>query len=365
MPRAAVLYEFNTPLVVEEIEVDPPRSGEVMVRLAASGVCHSDLHSAQGIHPLPLPVIMGHEGSGVVEEVGEGVGSVRPGDHVILSWLPYCGRCRFCTSGRPALCDNLGWSDAGTMMDGTTRFHRGDQRLGHNTASSFAELTVVPEQTVIAVDPSLDLTELALLGCAVMTGTGAVFNTAGVRPGESVAVVGCGGVGLSVIQGARIAGAAPIIAVDPVASKRDLALTLGASHAVDPSAGDAADAVRQLAGGGVDVAFEALGRPETILTTLDLVGKGGKAVLVGMAPPEARVPLDALTLTLQERSVLGCWYGSCRPPADFARLLGLYRCGDLDLRSLVTTTISLEMINDAFGAMEAGEAARTVITYGR
>lgn len=364
MTRAAVLYETGKPLVVEDIEVDPPRSGEVLVRMAASGVCHSDLHTIQGIHPLPLPVILGHEGAGVVEEVGDGADGLSPGDHVILSWLPYCGRCRFCVSGRPALCDNLDWSNAGTMMDGSTRFHRGDVRLLHNTASSFAERTVVPAQTVVPVDPSLPLTELALLGCAVMTGTGAVLNTAAVRPGESVAVVGCGGVGLSVVQGARIASADTIIAVDPVASKLGLARRLGATHTVDPCAGDVRQAVHDVVPDGVDYAFEALGRPETIETAIGLVGKGGTVVLVGMAPPEARVPIDALTITVEERRIAGCWYGSCRPSSDFPRLLGFYRAGKLDLSSMVTATCRLEDVNDALAAMERGEVARTVIDYG-
>ncbi len=198
--RAAVLYEFGSPLRIEEVEVDPPGRGEVLVRLAASGVCHSDWHTAQCIHPSPLPVILGHEGAGVVEEVGEGVDAVAPGDHVVLSWLPYCGRCRWCTAGRPNLCDDLAWSDAGTMRDGGIRFHRGGRRIHHYTTSSFAERTVVPEQTVIPVDRSLPLAELALIGCAVMTCVGAVTNTAGVRPGQTVAVVGCGGVGLNVVQ---------------------------------------------------------------------------------------------------------------------------------------------------------------------
>lgn len=365
MTRAAVLYEFGQPLVVEDIDVDPPRPGEVLVRMVASGVCHSDLHTIQGIHPLPLPVILGHEGAGVVEEVGEGIDNLRPGDHVILSWLPYCGRCRFCVTGRPALCDNLDWSNAGTMMDGSTRFHRGDVRLLHNTASSFAELTVVPAQTVVPVDRSLPLTELALLGCAVMTGTGAVLNTAAVRPGQSVAVVGCGGVGLSIVQGARIAGAGTIIAVDPVPSKLELAKRLGAKHAVNATTGDVREAVHEVVPGGVDYSFEALGRPETIETAISLVGKGGTTVLVGMAPPDARVPIDALTITLEERSIVGCWYGSCRPSSDFPRLLDFYRAGELDLASMVTASCRLEDVNDALAAMQRGEVARTVINYGQ
>jgi S-(hydroxymethyl)glutathione dehydrogenase/alcohol dehydrogenase len=300
----------------------------------------------------------------VVEEVGERVEGLSPGDHVILSWVPYCGRCRFCAAGRPALCDNLGFSDSGTMMDGTTRFRAAGRPVLHYTTSSFAELTVVPAQTAMRVDKALPLTQLALLGCAVMTGTGAVLNTAGVRPGQSVAVVGCGGVGLSAVQGARLAGAAPIVAVDPVESKRRLAEKLGATHSVDPGKGALTETVRAIVRGGVDYAFEALGRPETIEATIALLAKGGTAVIVGMAPPEARVPLDALTLTVEERTVKGCWYGSVRPGSDFPRLLDFYVSGKLDLASMLSASCRLEEVNEALEAVERGEPARTVIDYG-
>jgi S-(hydroxymethyl)glutathione dehydrogenase / alcohol dehydrogenase len=361
--KAAVLYEFNSPLRIEAIETDPPRRGEVLVRFAASGVCHSDWHTIQGIHPLPLPVILGHEGAGVVEQVGEGVDRVTPGDHVVLSWLPYCGQCRFCTSGRPNLCDDLAWSDAGTMRDGGIRFHRNGQRIHHNTASSFAERAVVPEQTLIPVDPSLSLIELALLGCAVMTGVGAVLNTARVRPGDTTAVIGCGGVGLNVVQGAAIAGAKTIVAIDVLDAKLDLARSLGATDTINVSHHAAAEALEQIVPGGVDYCFEALGQPQTIETAIGLVGKGGTAVLVGMAPPDARIPIDALAMTYQERAIKGCWYGSCRPPVDFPMLIDLYRRGKLRLDPLVSHTCGLDEINDAFERMERGEVARTVIVY--
>ena len=361
MLRAAVLHAFGQPLVVEDLELDPPKAGELAVRMAASGVCHSDLHVAQGIHPTSLPVVLGHEGAGVVEEVGPGVADLAPGDHVLLTWLPYCGRCRQCVRGRPNRCENTAWYDA-TMEDGTCRFHRNGRPVHHYNTSSFADRSVVPARTAVKVDASLPLTELALMGCAVMTGVGAVLNTAHVRPGDSVAVVGCGGVGLNVVQGARIAGAAAIVAVDVVPGKLELARELGATHVVDASAGDAVEAVRELVPGGVDHAFEALGRPETIDTTLALTGRGGQAVLIGMAPPGARVPLDALTTTLEERCVRGSWYGSCVPLRDLPLLVELYRSGRLRLDPLITTC-TLDDVNDAFRRMEAGETARSVIVY--
>ncbi len=363
--RAAVLYEHDTPLRVEEVEVDPPKGGEVLVRMAASGVCHSDLHMLKGIHPAPLPAILGHEGAGVVEEAGPGVTNVKPGDHVILSWLPYCGHCRMCASGRPNVCVNVAWSESGTMADGTVRFHRGGERIHHYIAtSSFAELSVVPAQCAIPVDPALPLTELSLMGCAVATGVGAVLNTARVRPGETVAVVGCGGVGLNCVQGAAIANAGTIIAIDTEPGKLNLARELGATHAVDASEGSVAGAVEDLTAGGVDHAFEAIGNPATIELAIGLVGRGGQAVLIGMAPPDARVSFDALNATFEEISIRGCWYGSVRPPVDFPLLVDLYQSGKLRLDTMIRTC-SLEEVNDAFRALEAGEVARSVIVHGR
>jgi NDMA-dependent alcohol dehydrogenase len=359
--RAAVLHEFRHPLVVEDLELDPPRTGEVLVRMAASGVCHSDLHVAEGIHPTALPVVLGHEGAGVVEEIGPGVVGLRPGDHVLLTWLPYCGHCRQCVRGSPNLCENTAWYDA-TLEDGTCRFHSSGQPVHHYNTSSFAERSVVPARTAIRVDPTLPLTELALMGCAVMTGVGAALNTAKVRPGDTVAVVGCGGVGLNVVQGARIAGAATIVAIDVVPAKLELARELGATTSVDAGEIDPVEAVRELVPGGVDHAFEALGRPDTIATALALTGRGGQAVLIGMAPPDARVGLDALTTTLEERCVRGSWYGSCVPLRDIPLLVQLYRDGRLRLEPLITTC-KLDDVNDAFRRMQAGETARSVIVY--
>src|ERR1700733_1800509 len=358
--RAAVLHEFGQPLVVEELELDPPREGEVRVQMVARGVCPSDLHVVQGIHPTSLPVVLGHEGAGIVEDLGPGVSGLEPGDHVLLTWLPYCGHCRECVRGRPNICENTAWYDA-TMEDGTCRFSLGGEPVHHYNTSSFAERSVVPARTAIKVDPDLPLSELALMGCAVMTGVGAVLNTARVRPGETVAVVGCGGVGLNVVQGARIAGAGTIIAIDIVPAHLELARELGATDVVDGRT-DPVAAVRELVPAGVDHAFEALGRPETIATTLELTARGGQALLIGMAPPDARVGLDALTMTLEERSVRGSWYGSCVPLRDIPLLIKLYRDGRLRLEPLITTC-GLDDVNDAFVRMQAGETARSGIVY--
>jgi Zn-dependent alcohol dehydrogenase len=283
------------------------------------------------------------------------------GDHVLLTWLPYCGHCRQCVRGWPNRCENTAWYDA-TLEDGTCRFHSRGRPVHHYNTSSFAERSVVPARTAVKVDPSLPLTELALMGCAVMTGVGAVLNTARVRPGDTVAVVGCGGVGLNVVQGARIAGAATIVAVDVVEAKLELARKLGATAVVDGRERDPVDAVREKVPGGVDHAFEALGLQETIETALALTGRGGQAVLIGMALPDARVGLDALTTTLEERCVRGSWYGSCVPLRDIPLLVEFYRDGRLRLDPLITTC-GLDDVNDAFRRMEAGETARSVIVY--
>ena len=361
--RAAVLHAFGEPMRIEELRLDPPKAGEVTIAMAASGVCRSDWHSSRGVHPHVLPIVLGHEGSAIVEQVGEGVEGLAPGDHVVCSWLPSCGACRRCASGHPARCERLGPFDDGFLGDGTTRFHLGDAPIHVNVPSSFAERSVVPATTVFPVDPALPLDQVALLGCAVMTGVGAVLNTAEVRPGASVVVVGCGGVGLSVVQGARLAGASPIVAVDVVPAKLELATALGATETV-LSGDDVLNRVRDATGGGADHAFECLGRPQTIQLAVDAVVPGGTAVLVGMAAPDAPVILPALDVTVQEKTVTGSWYGSVVPARDFPRLADLLRRGELDVASLIARTIPLDGINDALARFEAGEETRSVIVYG-
>jgi Zn-dependent alcohol dehydrogenase len=360
--RAAVLYEYGKPLEIEEIELDPPKAGEVLIRMAASGICRSDWHRTQGIHPFDLPVVLGHEGAAIVDEVGEGVDGLSSGDHVVCSWLPCCGECRRCRSGRSVLCERLGAFNAGFLADGTTRFHRGDTRIHHNVPSSFAELSVVPASTAIKVDPSLPFEQVALLGCAVMTGVGAIRNTARVKPGESVVVIGCGAVGLSAIQGARIAGASPLVAVDVIPAKLELAKALGADELVLTGT-DVEERVRTATGGGANYSFECLGRPQTIELAARVIAPGGTAVLIGMAAPDANVHLPALDITTQEKTVTGSWYGSVVPSRDFPMLVGLLADGQLDLSPMIARTIRLDEINDALARFESGEETRSVIVY--
>lgn len=352
--RAAVLWDVDD-LRIQDIEIEPPKAGEALIRMAASGVCRSDLHTVRGVHRHAMPIVLGHEGSGVVEELGEGVTGLAPGDHVVCSWLPYCGSCRRCSAGRPTVCERLGVFDRGFLSDGTTRYASAGTRIHHNVPSSHAERSVVPATTLFPVDPALPLEQVALLGCAVMTGVGAVLNTAKVRPGDSVLVIGCGGVGLSAVQGARIAGASTIVAADVVGSKLELAKELGATETVLSG--------RDELPGGFDHTIECLGRPETIEQALEAVAPGGTTVLVGMARPEVMVELDALGLTVQERTVVGSWYGSVVPPRDFPLLAHLLRFGELRLEPMIARTIALDGLPDALSRFERGEEARSVIVF--
>jgi Zn-dependent alcohol dehydrogenase len=314
------------------------------------------------VHRHVVPIVLGHEGSAIVEEVGDGVEGLAPGDHVVCSWLPSCGACRRCLAGRPVVCERLAPFDDGFLADGTTRFHAGDLRIHHNVPSSFAERSVVPANTAIRVDPSLPLEQVALLGCAVMTGVGAVRNTARVGAGASVVVVGCGAVGLSAIQGARIAGASPIVGVDVVPSKLELATALGASDVVR-SAEDVETRIRDAVGGGADFAFECLGRPETIELATSVTAPGGTTVLVGMAAPDAAVALPALEITTKEKTIAGSWYGSVVPSRDFPMLADMLGRGELRLDSMIARTIALDQIGDALAGFESGEETRSVIVY--
>ncbi|HZS93123.1 MAG TPA: Zn-dependent alcohol dehydrogenase [Chloroflexota bacterium] len=343
-----------------------PRQGEVMVRMAASGVCGTDLHAIDGDLPLPLPCVLGHEGAGVVEEVGPGVTTLAPGDHVVLLWRASCGRCFYCSIGRPALCDlGLRIRQTGAMPDGETRFRRADgQPIYHFLgASTFSEYTVLPEAGTVKVRPDVPLDLAALVGCGVITGVGAVMNAARVEAGSAVAVFGAGGVGLNVIQGAALVGAERIVAVDTRQSKLDLARRFGATHTVDAAHEDAVAAIQELTGGrGADYAFEAIGLPSAMAQAVAAVRKAGTVVVVGLAPAGATVGIDALALTQQEKTLRGSLYGSARPRLDIPRLLDLYVAGKLKLEELVTRRYPLQDVNTAVEDLRRGEVARALLT---
>ncbi len=363
--RAAVLEAPNTPFVVQTLTLDPPRKGEVLVRLVASGVCHSDYHLLTGTTRHPMPVVCGHEGAGIVEAVGDGVTRVQVGDPVALSWTPDCGECFYCRSGKPNLCETYTepiW--AGTMLDGTTRLKRAGQPVyAYCGLATFAEYAVVPQQSCIPVRRDVPLSAAALVGCAVATGVGAALYTAGVRPGESVVVFGCGGVGLNIIQGAALCGAGTIIAVDLNAAKMRLARQFGATHTLLSGEHTLAE-IRALTGGrGADHAFEAVGIPTLQELALEAARPGGTIVLAGLSPMGSSTNLPGAVLTRQEKTVKGSYYGSVYPARDFPLLLDLYMGRRLLLDELISQTYPLEAINTAFETMLAGEVARGVIVF--
>lgn len=361
--QAAVFDEPNVPFKVETLDLESPRAGEVLVKVAAAGVCHSDWHLMTGATQHATPVVPGHEGAGIVEAVGEGVSRVKPGDQVILNWAPNCGSCFYCLHDRPSLCSTyVGPLWAGVMLDGTTRLSRNGQPVYHfSSVACFAEYAVVPQQCCLPVSPAVPLTVAALIGCAVTTGVGAVLNTARVRPGSSVVVFGVGGVGLSIVMGARLAGAGQIIAVDRTETKCDLALAFGATGALLAGA-DTNEAIRTLTEGrGADYVFEAIGIPAVQEQCLDAVRPGGLVVLVGISPMGSSTNLPGAIIARQEKTITGAYYGSANPARDFPLLVDLYLRGKLDLDRLVSKTYTLPQINEAYADMLSGEIARGVI----
>ena len=368
MTRAAVLTALGQPLEVhDDVEVEAPRSGEVRVRIRASGVCHSDLSMRDGILPVSLPAVLGHEGAGVVAEVGPDVTSLAPGDHVIVSWVPQCGKCYFCLRGQAQLCQEADTVlITGGQIDGTPRLRwRGGPVFQMCACGTFAEETIVPETGAVAVPRDLDLTLAALLACGVLTGVGAAVNTAAIAEGDTVAVLGCGGVGLNVVQGARIAGAGAIVAIDTNPAKLVLAEALGATNVVDASRADPVSTVMTLtAERGADVAFEVIGLGPTIDQVIAMTRRGGQAVLVGIPAMDVMLQLSAMVgLVVAEKTIKGCWYGSTDVRRDLPRLVELHRRGELELEALVSRRIDLSEVNAAFDAMVAGEVARSVIVF--
>jgi S-(hydroxymethyl)glutathione dehydrogenase/alcohol dehydrogenase len=358
--RAAVLHKVGTPFVIEDIDLDPVGPHDVRVAMAASGVCHSDLSVQNGHIPFMFPTVLGHEGAGVVAEVGEAVTRVVPGDHVVLTWMPACRTCFWCLNGQVMLCDK----GLAASLGGPYATLGGKPLVRGLGTATFGEQTIVPEGEVVPIDKSVSLELAALVGCALATGVGAVWHTDGVPAGSTVAVVGCGGVGLSVIQGARLAGASAIVAVDRVASKLKTAESMGATATVDSSVEDPVAAVRaHTAGRGADYAFEVVGRAEAIRVAFGATRRGGTTVLVGAGSPAETVSFSAFELFVDAKTVIGCVYGSADADRDFPLLVDLVRRGAIDASGMVTRRIGLDDVNEAFRAMEAGEVARSVIVY--
>ena len=361
---AAVLYDVHKPYSVETVELDPPKRGEVLIKVGAAGVCRSDLHFQKGEATIALPAVLGHEGAGTVERVGEGVTMVKPGDRVILSFVPNCGHCHSCESGRPHLCDEHART-TGKLFDNTSRLHtRAGQDCAHmGKVACFAEYAVVPEMGCVPAPAALDFPQLALIGCSVTTGVGAAVFNARVQPGDSVVVIGCGGVGLNVLQGARLAGATTLVAVDVKDAALAFARKFGATHVVNARTEDAVARVLALTGGGARFAFEAYGSGATTRMAVDMLRKRGTAVIVGIAPAGDTAAIEPVVLTRGEKTITGTYYGSAHPRQDMPRIADWVERGLLDVASLVTRRYPLAEINRAYEDIDTDAVGRGVLVF--
>lgn len=366
--RAVVFNGPGQPLTLEDLDLEPPKAGEVRVKLVGAGVCHSDLHVLKGDWNHRTPLVLGHEGAGVIVELGHGVTSLAVGDHVILSWMPSCGICRYCVSGKPQLCATA-MNAVGTdcMFDGTTRLARdnGERVYHYLSSAAFAEEVVVPAGGAIKIRDDAPLESVCIIGCAVATGFGAVVNTARMEWGSKAVIIGCGAVGLSALQGAVLSAAAQIVAVDVVAEKLEAAARFGATAVVDASRDDPVTAVKELTGDGADYVFECIGLKATCEQAADMLAFGGTAVIVGQPRAATRPSYDALLLSCYEQRIIGSNYGSMRPMVDFPRLVDLYMNGRLKVDELITHRRPLSEAQQAFDDLAAGRAVRTVLDCAR
>ncbi len=369
--RAAVLsamgaerpYAKSKPLAIEVVELDPPGPGEVLVKIAAAGLCHSDLSVIDGNRPRPMPMALGHEAAGVVEELGAGVDDLKPGDHVVMVFVPSCGHCLPCAEGRPALCEPGAVANtAGTLLSGAKRLHRNGHDVNHHLGvSAFAEYATVSRRSLVKIDPELPLDEAALFGCAVLTGVGAVINTAKVTAGSSVAVIGLGGVGLSSLLGAIAAGARRVVAVDLSDDKLGLARQLGATDTFNAGSADAANEIREATGGGLEYAFEMAGSVRAMDLAYKITRRGGTTVTAGLPPPTHTFNIPQVNLVAEERTVKGSYIGTCVPTRDLPRYIELYRRGKLPVDRLMSDHLKLEDINLGFDRLHEGKAVRQVV----
>ena len=359
-------YAKARPLAIEELDLTEPGPREVLVEIAAAGLCHSDLSVINGSRPWPLPIVLGHEAAGIVREIGAGVDDLQAGDHVVFSYVPICGRCPMCVNGRGNLCERGRAANvAGTLLSGARRFQRKDgTRLHHHLGvSGFSHYTVAARESLVKIGTDVPLEIAVLFGCAVMTGVGAVVNTAKVPPGTPVAVFGLGGVGLSAVMGARAAGAWPIIAVDTVDSKLQLAKCCGASHTIAARVQDPVAAIKELTGGGADTAFEAVGSAQVLAQSYAATRRGGKTVAIGIPHPNQQLSIQAVSVAAEERQLVGSYMGSCVPQRDIPRFMNLYRAGMLPVELLKSREIKLDEVNEGFDALDGGEVARQVIRF--
>jgi alcohol dehydrogenase len=360
---AASPYAESRPLEIAEVDLDPPGPGEVLLRMRAAGLCHSDLSVIDGNRPRPLPMALGHEGAGIVEELGAGVTDLAVGDHVVTAFVPSCGHCAPCHDGRPALCEpGAAANGAGTLISGARRLHRHGADVNHHLGvSAFADYATVSRNSVVRVDRSLDFAIAAVFGCAVITGTGAVINTAQLPPGRSVAVLGLGGVGLAALLGARYREAHTIVAIDLAPHKLALARELGATHTFDAASPDCAEQVRALTGGGVEFAFEMAGSVKAMDLAYRITRRGGTTVTAGLSHPQAMFSVPHVGIVAEERTIKGSYLGSCVPARDIPRYIEWYQAGKLPVDRLLSETLALQDINAGFDRLARGESVRQVI----
>jgi alcohol dehydrogenase len=371
--RAAILegmgaprpYATSKPLKIADVELAPPGPGEVLLRLGAAGLCHSDLSVINGDRPRPTPMVLGHEAAGTVEELGAGVDDLQKGDQVVMVFVPSCGHCLPCAEGRPALCEpGAAANTAGALLSGERRLSRGGKPVHHHMGvSAFAEYATVSRRSLVKIPSDLPLDEAALFGCAVLTGVGAVVNTARVPPGSSVAVIGLGGVGLAALLGAVASGARQVVAIDLSADKLGLARQLGATETVAGDAGDAVEQVRAATQGGVEYAFEMAGSVKAMELAYKITRRGGTTVTAGLPPPNATFPVPQVNLVAEERTIKGSYIGTCVPTRDLPRFIALYRGGKLPVDRLLSGRLRLDEINEGFDRLDRGEAVRQVIVF--
>ncbi|HXD31853.1 MAG TPA: zinc-dependent alcohol dehydrogenase family protein [Pyrinomonadaceae bacterium] len=372
--KAAVLYEMGAtrpysnslPFVIDELSLPDPESGEVLVEIAAAGLCHSDLSVVDGSRPRAMPMVLGHEASGIVRQVGANVSEFVPGDHVVFSWVASCGKCSYCVAGRGSMCEpGVQANIDGTLLGGARRFTDSHSRTcsHHLGVSGFSNFTIAAQESLVKIDKALPLDRAALFGCAVVTGVGAVVNTACVRAGNSVAVFGMGGVGLSAVMGARAIGAHPIVAVDLVDQKLDLATDVGASHVINATRDDPVNAIKQLCKGGADFVFESVGSEKALIQAYSATQRGGTTVAIGLPAPEKLFSVSALSIVAEERTLKGSYMGSAVPRRDIPRFIEMYQAGLLPVDKLHTHTLRLEDINEGFDRLADAQAVRQVIDY--
>ena len=362
---AAPPYASSQPLAIRSVELAPPGPDEVTIKVAAAGLCHSDLSVINGDRPRPMPMALGHEASGVVHEVGAGVSDLKRGDHVVVVFVPSCGHCAPCAEGRPALCEpGAAANAAGTLLSGARRLNLEGAPLHHHMGCSvFATYATLSRRSLVRIDADIPLVEAALFGCAVLTGVGAVVNTAQVRAGASVAVVGLGGVGLAALIGAAAAGARQIVAVDMSEAKLEQAKALGATHTVNAAGADAKDRVRALSNGGVEYAFEFAGAIRALELAYGVTRRGGMTVTGGLPPSSASLSINAVSLVAEERTLKGSYIGSCVPSRDIPRFMALYRQGRLPVDKLLSGRLALDQINHGFDLLREGKAVRQVVVF--